>query len=229
MRAIAAVFMTLAMSATAVFAGPNGSVDLFNVPINPDLTAGTPDLGACQGVPFVIPSVFAKFAIAIYARQAGTTADGISGAEFYVSGLEATDLPPGWTKQFIPAPGLLIVGNVSEPHLGGPNGTDVIRRGNITWTVDGPADPDCQKTSLTFLGRIECQSPFGQTAIAGLRRVRVVAGDPPGNPTQNCPALVFCNFPIFDTTCVTGGEFILNPGPDTVEGKAWGSAKGLYR
>ena len=234
MRAIAAVFMTLAMSATSVFAGPNGSIDLFNVPINPDASAGQPDFGACQATATTVFGVLGKFAIAIYARQAGATAAGISGAEFYVSGLESTDLPAGWTKTWVPAAGTLVVGDVDDPHLGGPSGTETIRRGNVTWTVDGPADPDCQMTSLTFLGRIECQSPFGQPLIPGTRRIGVVAGNPPGNPNQNCPVLVFCNFPIFDTTCVTGGQFILNPAPPNtcsvgVEEKTWGSVKGLYR
>ncbi len=234
LRAIAAVFMTLAMSATPVFAGPNGAVDIFNVPIMPDASAGPVDFGACQANATTVFGVLGKFAIAIYARQAGTTAAGISGAEFYVSGLEPADLPTGWTKSFIPAPGLLVVGDVDDPHMGGVSGTDIIRRGNLTWTVDGPTDADCQMTSLTFLGRIEVQSPFGQPVITGTRRIRILAGNPPGNPTQDCPALVFCNFPIFDTTCVTGGEFILNPAPPNtcsvaVEDKTWGSVKGLYR
>jgi hypothetical protein len=234
LRAIAAVLMTLAMSATSAFAGPNGSIDIFNVAINPDASAGAVDFGACQAQATTVFGVLGKFAIAIYARQAGTSAAGISGAEFYVAGLEPADLPTGWTKTFIPAAGVLVVGDIDDPHLGGPNGTDVIRRANVTWTVDGPADPDCQVTSLTFLGRIECQSAFGTPVIAGTRRIRILAGNPPSNPTRDCPGLVFCNFPIFDAVCVTGGQYILNPAPPNtcsvgVEQKTWGGVKGLYR
>ncbi len=229
MRAHAAMLMTLVMSATPVFAGPNGSIDLFNVAINPDGSIGAVDFGACQAAPTVVSGDVSKFAIAIYARQAGTSAAGISGAEFYTSGLESTDLPAGWTRTFFPAAGIVVLGDIDDPHMGGPNGTDIIRRFNIAWNVDGPADPDCQMTSLTFLGRIEATSPVGSPNLPGTRRIRVIAGGPPSGPWLQCPAMVFCNFPIFDTTCVTGGEFILNPGSVAVEGKTWGSVKGLYR
>ena len=229
------VFLVLCMvGASRTLAGPNGSIDLFHVSINPDGSMGAVDFGACQGSATAIGNDVSKFAIAIYVRQSGQSAAGISGAEFYVSGLETADLPAGWTKSFIPAAGLLVVGDVDDPHRGGPTGTDIIRRANLTWTVDGPADPDCQMTSLTFLGRIECSSPFGQPAIPGVHRFRIVGGGPPPNPWLECPRLVFCNFPIFDTICVTGGEFILNPsGPDQcsvgVAPQTWSQVKGLYR
>jgi len=204
------------------------------VSINPDGSMGAVDFGACQASPTLIGNDVSKFAIAIYARQTGQTAAGISGAEFYVAGLEAANLPAGWTKSFTPAASLLMIGDVDDPHTAGPSGTDLIRRANFTWTVAGPADPDCQMTSLTFLGRIECASPFGQPAIPGVHRFRIVAGGPPAQPYDPCPALVFCNFPIFDTICVTGGEFILNPsGQDQcsvgVASQTWSQAKGLYR
>ena len=149
-------------------------------------------------------------------RQVGVTDDGV--AAEYTGGPQ----------------GLLMIGDVDDPHTAGPSGTDLIRRANFTWTVAGPADPDCQMTSLTFLGRIECASPFGQPAIPGVHRFRIVAGGPPAQPYDPCPALVFCNFPIFDTICVTGGEFILNPsGQDQcsvgVASQTWSQAKGLYR
>jgi hypothetical protein len=222
------------MSATPVFAGPNGSIDLFHVAINPDASVGAVDFGACEANVTTVFGVLSRFAIAIYARQAGTTAAGIAGAEFYVEGLEAADLPAGWTKTVVPAAGALVNGHFADPYMGGPNGTDIVRRVNITWTVDSPADPDCQMTSLTFLGRIECSSPFGMPSSPGTRRIRVVPGNPPSNPMQNCPLLVFCNYPDFDATCVTGGEFILSPAPPNtctvaVEDKTWGTVKSLYR
>jgi len=229
------VFLVLSMlGASHTLAGQNGSIDLFNVSINPDGSMGAVDFGACQASPTLIGNDVSKFAIAIYARQAGQTAAGISGAGFYVAGLEVSDLPAGWTKSFIPAAGLLVVGDVDDPHMGGPSGTDVIRRCNLTWTVDGPADPDCQMTSLTFLGRIECSSPSGEPAIPGVHRFRIVGGGPPSSPSLQCPRLALCNFPIFDMPCVTGGEFILNPsGQDQcsvgVASQTWSQAKGLYR
>ena len=225
--------MTLAMSTTPVFAGPNGSIDLFNVAINPDATVGAVDFGACEANVTTVFGVAGRFALAVYARLAGTTAAGIAGVEFYVAGLEAADLPTGWTKTFFPAAGTAVVGDIDDPHMGGPNGTDIIRRFNMAWNVEGPADPDCQMTSLTFLGRIEATS-LGSPDLPGTRRIRVIGGGPPSGPWEQCPRLVFCNFPIFDTTCVTGGEFILNPAPPNtcsvaVEGKTWSSVKGLYR
>lgn len=229
------LFLVLSMVvASRTLAGPNGSIDLFNVSINPDGSTGAVDFGACQANATVIGNDVSKFAIAIYARQSGLTAAGISGAEFYVKGLESTDLPPGWTKSFIPAAGLQVVGDVDDPHLGGPTGTEPHRSVNLTWAVDGSADQDCQMTSLTFLGRIECSSPFGEPAIPGAHRFRIVSGGPPSGPWRECPRLVFCNFPIFDTLCVTGGQFILNPsGPDEcsvgVAPETWSQVKDLYR
>ena len=223
-----------AMGTSLALAGPDGSIDLFNVSINPDGTTGAVDFGACQGSPTVIFDVVSKFAIAVYARLSGPTTAGMSGAEFYVDGLETTQLPPGWTKTTTLAPGLMVVGDIDDPHFGGPTGTDPVRRVNVTWTVDGPTDPDCQKNALVFLARIELQSPVGDLSFPVNHYVAVVHGRPIGAPVQNCPRLVLCDFPIFDTLCATGGKFILNPDGSrdctvSVAEETWSRVKQLYR
>ena len=192
-----------------------GSIELYNVHINPDGTAGSVDYGwSVAPVTILFDGLLGKVAFDVYAHL---TPSGVAGAEFYLEGLEA--LPDGWTKTVLPAPGLFVMGDWSDP-IGG------IRRVLLTWTVDGPEDVDCQHALGVFLCRVELTSPFGNPALPPTE-VRVVAGNPPSNPAFPCPKLIRCNSPIFTEVCANGGTFrigstlpeIVNPFPaDGAEG-----------
>src|SRR5262245_94578 len=164
-RAIAAV-VALALSATPVLAGPNGSLDLFNNLLNPsDGSAGAVDFGNCGAPVSVLFNGFlGRISFSLYARQAGASAGGIAGAECYLQGIE-TGLPAGWTAAVVLAPNTTHVGNLIAPHM---QGTDTNRRDTITWSVASPDDPACQggvnsgnPSGLVFVARVDLTSPFG--------------------------------------------------------------------
>lgn len=190
----------LDVSPDASFALADGSIELFNVRINPDGSVGEVDFGSSSAPVTVLFNGFlGKIAFAVYARLSGATLPGVSGAEFYLEGLEANELPPGWTKTVIPAPGSSVVGEWSDP-------TGDVRRVRVSWSVDGPADADCQKDALVYLGRVELQSPFMNPNLGG-KRVRVIAGDPPSDPRFACPVVYLCDFPFYTGFCVREEEF----------------------
>ena len=176
-------------------ASANGSIELYNVQINPDGSVGNVEFGVTTApVTLLGESSIGRVAIAVYARLAGETLSGIAGAEFYLEGLE--QLPPGWFKQVVPAPGLVDVGAWSDP-IGD------IRRVNVFWSVEG--EVGCQTDALVFLGRVELTALSGDPNL--YRQVRVVAGNPPFNPAFPCPKLLQCDAPIYTEVCVSGGEF----------------------
>ena len=112
-------------------------------------------------------------------------------------------------KTIVLSPGALAIGDISEPHI---EGTETVRRVNLTWSADGPEDPDCQKNYLTFLARIELLSNFGMvTPIAQQTWVRVMSGNPPSDNHLVAPSLTLCDFPQFTPICVPGGALIINP------------------
>ena len=238
-HAIGAI-MALTLGATPVLAGPNGSLDLFANVINADGTAGAVDFTAC-GAPVTVlfDGSLGRLSFSMYARLAGTTLDGITGAECYLSGLE-TGLPPGWTVNVVYAPGTTHVGDLVRPHV---SGIDPFRRDTITWSVTSPADPNCQggvnsgnSTGLVFVARVDLTSPSGQgtTFTAQNHYVQVVPGGPITSPAFPCPFILQCNSPIYTPFCVTGGAFIINPSPAgrcTVDlaSTTWSTVKGLYR
>ncbi len=248
MRAIAAVMTALVLSVQPAFAGPDGAVDLFNVPLTGFSTYGATDLGSCssQPTPFFGGAV-ANFGIALHARLTGASVLGISGAELYIAGLERTNTTPpgnneigtGWQLQFNPAPGLTVLTSPFAPHV---QGLDINRRGNLTWSVpEGYNDVNCQKTGLVFLGRIEATNTSG-SALGGPNPnnhyVSVVAAMPPTNPAYVMPTLINCNFPSFEPPAlVTGGQFIINPTGAMINASCsvavsqdtWGGVKSLYR
>ncbi len=80
-------------------------------------------------------------------------------------------MPPGWTKATTFAPGLNLLGDMSDPHRIGLNTVRAVR---LTWNVDGSQDPDCQKDWLVFLARIELLSPVGDLSYPVNRCVSVV-------------------------------------------------------
>ena len=238
-HAIAAI-MVLASIANPALAGPNGSLDLFANVINADGTAGAVDFTAC-GAPVTVlfDGSLGRLSFSMYARLAGASADGITGAECYLSGLE-TGLPPGWTVDVVYAPGTTHFGDLVRPHV---TGVDTHRRDTITWYVTSPQDPNCQggvnsgnSTGMVFVARVDLTSPYGQgtTFTAQNHYVQVVPGGPPTDPIPPCPFVLRCNSPLYTPYCTTGGAFIINPSPSerctvALVPSTWSSVKGLYR
>jgi len=247
MRHAAFVALALAACAAPAFAGPDGAIELYPNSINPDGFTGPVDFGACVVTETVLfGGILHKVAFSVYARLYGATTAGISGAEFYVEGVETSQLPAGWTRTILLSPGALAMGDISEPHI---EGAETVRRVNLTWSVDGPEDPDCQKNYLTFLARIELLSSFGMvTPIAQQTWVRVMSGNPPSDNHLVAPSLTLCDFPQFTPLCEPGGALIINPyDPSSdicqtaqavdiqsactvsVENETWSDVKSLYR
>ena len=246
MRLATFVALALATCAVPAFAGPDGAIEVYPNVINPDASPGPVDFGNCAVSETVLfGGFFHKVAFSVYARLNGATAEGISGAEFYVEGVETSDLPAGWTKTVVLSPGVLAIGDIAEPHI---EGTETVRRVNLTWSVEGPQSLDCQENYLTFLARIELQSPFGVlTPIPQRTWVRVMSGNPPSDNHLAAPSLSLCHATQFTPICVRGGALIINPpsyvycggaqaveiqGACTtvsVENGTWSGVKSLYR
>lgn len=236
MRAIGAILMILALGATPVFAGPDGGLDMFANAIDPSNGAtGAVDFNSCQAPTTNVLGFFSKAAFSLYARLSGPTAAGISGAEFFIDGLQiGTDIPTGCTVTFTKAANTTLIGDATQ--VTGAGTVDETRRANLTWSVDNPDDPDCQKAPLTFLGLVEVQTPFGSASLLdGVHRLQVVAGNPPSNPTVPEPGLILCDAPFYTLVGIgTGGTFIINPDAQNnctvaVQDATWSSMKSLYR
>jgi hypothetical protein len=231
-RAIGAMILVL-VSAAAPALAADGSVELFNVTINSNGSAGAVDFNACQApVTVLFNGLLGRVSIAVYARLSGATLAGMSGIEMYLDGLEVgTDLPAGWSVVPTFAANLLIVGELAAPHT---QGGEIRRRVNATWTVDlGPNDPNCQKDPLVFIARVDLSSPIGSPSLPNDLVVTAGAGDPPNNPNFNCPVLFLCDNPIFTPNCATGSRFVINPVNEScmnaIEERSWGAVKALFR
>lgn len=241
---------SIVLRPTTLLAGPDGNLDIFPNMINPDASTGAVDFSQCQVSVTVVFGILGRVSFSVYARLAGATTCGISGAECYLGNLEVADLPPGWTKTVVTPPGTTWFGDLVDPHL---DGSETIRRANMTWPVAGPGDVDCQREALTFIARVDLMSPFGLPTWTSTSRVRVLAGDPSSDPILPCPVLVLCDAPVFTKVCVSGGELIVNPPypyhcgggigtevrtplpgpaqdcPVAVTPSTWSSVKSLYR
>ncbi len=241
MRHAAFVALALATFAVSAFAGPDGAIELYPNMINPDLSVGAVDFGSCHITETVLAGYVHKVAFSAYARLGGGTAAGISGAEFYVDGIETSQLPPGWTKTVVLSPGALAIGDISKPHI---EGTETVRRVNLTWSVEDPEDVHCQKQFLTFLARIELFS-IGITRIPQQTWIRVMSGNPPSDNHLVASSLSLCDAPLFTPICVSGGALIINPYnypcwaaqageiqsacTVSVQNGTWSGVKSLYR
>lgn len=236
LRAIAAVLM--ALSVTPAFAGPDGSVDLFQI------VAGVPDLGSCQGNTLFIPSNFANIQISMQMRLAGATAEGISGVEGFMRVTDAqglpVDLPGGWAGSIAAASGALSTGDwfmPSDPD--GPGPLPLGERGNLVFEgVTGPTpEQNCQlgTDGLVLLATVTYADFFAPTIdFPADSYVTVAPADPPSVPAcQGQVIATLCNAPIFTAVCVTGGSFIVNPAGQSclvaVETQTWSGVKSLYR
>lgn len=140
----------------------------------------------------------------LIARLEGSFSNGMTGAEFRVTGL-----PAGWfiTNAF-PCPCI--------PELPGNPYAEGVMIGFAS----------CQPGPLVLL--------FGTTYFATSAppdvRLRVTSHSTPSNPNFPCPLLVHCDAPVFTRECVAGGEAIINGPPCTVgvAPRSWSSIKGLY-
>ena len=237
MRKIAVLILVLALCAAQARAGVNGSIELFPFGIEADtgIRAGSPNFGACQAtVTSIGGGLLGRLSFGVYARLAGATLAGISGAEFYLQGLETNEpsqLPAGWGKTITFPLGTVDIGSTLEPFT---RGQEIIRRGNMTWRVSGPGDSDCQRDPLVLLGVVDLNSSFGfSTNFTNNQTVTVVGGAPPSNPAFTGPILLLCDNPIFTAFCVSGGQLIINPEgvscPVAVEQVTWTQVKHLYR
>jgi hypothetical protein len=163
----------------------------------------TPEATDCDGA---IPanSGFTFYIIAILG--AGPTADGVTGAEYRITGND-----PGWFANYTPGPG-------SNLALGTPiDGVGA----NVAW-------PGCQDpgNGLLLLGTISGFSP----APAVERTMRVEMRNPPTNINFMCPLVTLCDAE-FTKLCVAGGEAFVNrsiPCNVGVEPATWTQVKGLY-
>jgi hypothetical protein len=215
MRTATVVFVLLLAAASPVLAanqdpepfvtGPDGSLDIYCV-VN-----GTPDLGCCEANTVFIPGQSGHIQISVQARLSGATAGGISGAEFYVDGLE--NLPGNWTCTVDPAPDAFYVGDFCRPSdIDGDGAAE--RRGNLVFSVIGPNVEDgCQVGDnwLVPLATIQLADFATPEVDLPVLTAQIVAGDPPSTgPAFQCPLVTLCDAPVFTGVCVTGGIFIIN-------------------
>ncbi len=230
-RAIA-VILALVSTTTPAFAGPDGTIELYNVAINNDGSPGATDFNACQApVTVLFNGAIGRISIGVYMRLSGASLAGISGFECFVDGLEVgTDIPAGWSVIATLAPGILSIGDLTLPHMSGGN---IVRRMTATWTVESETDPNCQKNPLVFLARLDLSSPLFNPAMPNDVVVTAKAGDPPANPTFMCPLTFLCNKPAYTPNCATGTRYVINPVAesclDAVQQKSWGAVKELFR
>jgi len=213
-------------------AGPDGTIALYNVVVNPDGSAGDTDFVRCGSVTSLFGGTVGKLILRAYAHLAGASVIGIAGVEFYVDGLEASgQLAAGWTKAIVTPANTLVLGDLTEPHAAGGFWT---HRVNITWLdVTGPDSERCQKGPLALLAQIELQNIGFTTDFAPNHLVSVLAGSPPTNPTFECPVAILCDYPVFTAVCMTGDRFAINPtfidcfAP--VSSATWSQVKAIYR
>ena len=217
MRLFIASFLVLVATASAVFAAdpasapsvasPDGSLDIFCI-VNQ-----VPDLGCCEANTLFDPGSIGIIELSVQARLAGATAAGISGAEFYVEGLE--NLPGNWSCSVIPNPASTYVGDLCNLSDVDFDGVVSERRGHIVFNVNGPLPADgCQvgdSFGHTQLATIRLADFAAPSVDLPVLYAQVVAGAPPSaGPGFDCPLLTLCDAPVFTKVCVTGGVFVIN-------------------
>jgi hypothetical protein len=137
----------------------------------------------------------------ILALLGGGVADGMSGAEFRVTGM-----PSEWTAFLTPNPhpGFLQIG-----HPLGSVGVNC-------------AFPTCQTAPIITLYTVDF---IASTAVSNLE-LRVRARNPPANPNFPCPLMTQCPFP-HAIVCATGGIAYINP-VVAVTPSSWSQVKAMY-
>jgi len=189
------VVALLALGAGAAFAQ---SIDL----------TGDPAGLTCQGT-FPVGGATPMF---IVARLGGQAAAGITGAEFWVSGL-----PAGWLTIVTPNP-------ASSVALGNPFATLPPLRANIAFP--GCMPPDANGLVPLYTITVIAMSPATDTFLS------VLVANPPSNVAYTTPIFTLCDAPEYTAVPAFGGQFIINPVARHctvgVEDTTWGQVKSLF-
>jgi hypothetical protein len=148
----------------------------------------------------------------IIARPGGAVAAGISGAEFYVTGL-----PAAWFAIVTPNP-------LNTAALGSPFATVPPLRANIAFPSCMP--PDGNGVVLLY------SCVFFPNSAPADAYLSVVVADPPTNPSFTTPILTACDSPLFTAYAAAGGQFIMFPATRhctvAVQNTTWSGVKSLY-
>ncbi|MFQ5601178.1 MAG: hypothetical protein ACE5G2_11585 [Candidatus Krumholzibacteriia bacterium] len=198
LRVFALLVATLALWASSTLA-QDGSIDIVF-----DAAGAT-----CSGD--ITPPVPAT--LYIIARLGGQTVDGITGAEFSISGF-----PAGWFAISTPVPANSIP--LGDPFIAAGDTT-----GGANIAFPCVTDPGTGFVTLYSVNVIPTV-PVTDTFL-------IVGGKlPPTNPLFTCQLVNLCDDPQFTKVCVLGGQAFINPtGPAcevAVAERTWGEIKNLY-
>lgn len=216
MRIICIVSLSLIAVAFPVLAAPeraqpaltyvDGSIEIY------PMVAGIPQLGSCAGNTTFVSGQFGFIEFAVMMRPNGATADGIAGAEFYLSGLET--LPGNWTCTVTPEPDMTYLGNICNVSDVDMDGVAEHRGYLVFDYVTGPLPEDgCRvgdSNGLVRLATVRLSDVISPTIDLPVMWVSVVAPDPPSFPPTACPNVNRCNVPLFTPVCVTGSALLIN-------------------
>ena len=190
----------------------NGSVWL--VPT----AAGVPDFGGCDPYTLFLPGVIGHVEFWVVARPAGATANGISGFQGYISGLE--NIPPSWRATTSSPSGGALSGDFLAPVAGKRQGSLVL--------------PSCQADPLVPLLSITLVAELATDDIPSYTWVEAIGADPNDDPNFDCPLLLLCDGPTPTRVCVSSERMAINAAqpicpPSAVDPKTWTGVKNLYR
>ena len=184
----------LAMGAGAAFAQ---SIDIVGDPMGLVCEGNYPVGGA---VPMYI------------VMRPGGDAPGITGAEFWVSGL-----PAGWFAIVTSNP-------TSSVAIGSPFATLPPLRANIAWATCQV--PNAQGLIPLYTITVIAMSPVSDAFLT------VQVANPPTNIAYTTPIVTLCDPPLYTAVPVYGGQFIINPLSRHctvgVEEKSWSGVKSLF-
>ncbi len=195
-----AVFLIVLMAfAAGVARAQDGSLMLFHA--TSDDPADT-DFTRINGEWIIDAGVVYTQYVHVYTRLSGATANGITGAEFYLDGVEAA-LDAGFDAWVTPNP--LLTADFGSPIV--PSGEQQERRYNIVFNT-------CQAgtNGFVFLASIRIQRVSPDGPPDGFL-LQVVAGNPPSNAAFPCPLVTLCDHPVFSRFCVPGRQFCVGGPP----------------
>jgi len=196
------LLLALALALALVLAAGSESALAQSIEIASDL-AGTIHEGAV--LPGTTPTVY------ILVRTGGCVSDGITGAEFWVSGL-----PASWITIVTPNPANAVA-------LGNPFATVPPLRANIAFPTCMPPDGN----GMVWLYSVVVIP----TNIVGDACLTPEVAIPPSNLHYTTPILTWCNWG--DGVCPAAGiPFLMNPVTGgcvvAVESVTWGAVKHLF-
>ncbi len=195
---ISAAFLCLSVLTAATASGQSatGTLGIYFDPMETQ----------CNGT--ILPGV--PGTIYILAKLEGTSASGITGAEFRIGGI-----PETWDTHPVPNPVMISLGDPFTIGVTGAFG-QCQRPDNgvvILYTVLVVASDQASDLVFTLESR-----------------------NPPSNPYFPCPLILLCDSPRFSKVCVEAQTCSVNAtvarkcaAPTAVNQKTWGGVKGLYR